>query len=113
MKHGYMQTELDLAFRPITTFYMHRRLWQSRRLPFEINTASEEFHEEIHQTLADIPSVRNLYDDILIYGKTKREHNVSLIRVLQHLQVCGIALTLQNCTFSIPQIYFFGVIFST
>ena len=43
-----MQTELDLAFRPITTFYMHRRLQQSRRLPFEINTAVEEFHEEIH-----------------------------------------------------------------
>ena len=53
MEHGYMQTELDLAFRPITTFYMHRRLRQSRRLPSEINTAAEEFHEEIHQTLAE------------------------------------------------------------
>ena len=64
-------------------------------LIFGINTAAEVFHEEIHQTLADIPSARNIYDDILIYGKTEREHNLALIRVLQHLQDCGLTLNLQ------------------
>ena len=112
MKHGYMEMELDRASRPITTFYTHRGLQRSCRLTFGINTAAEVFHKEIHQTLADIPSVRNIYEDILKYGKTKREHNLALIRVLQYLQDCGLTLNFQKCIFSIPQIKFFGVIFS-
>ena len=106
MKHGYMQMELDKALRLITTFYMHRGLRQSCRLTFGINAAAEVFHEEIHQTLADIPSVRDMYDDILIYGKTERKHNLALIRVLQRLQDFGLTLNLQKCIFSIPQIEF-------
>ena len=51
-------------------------------LIFGINAAAEVFHKEIHQTLADIPSARNIYDDILIHGKTGREHNLALTRVL-------------------------------
>ena len=113
MKHGYMQMELDQTSKPITNFYTHRGLQQSRRLTFGINAAAEVFHEEIHQTLTDIPSVRDIYDDILIYGKTDREHNLALLRVLQHLQNCGLTLNLQKCIFSIPQIEFFRVIFST
>ena len=103
--------ELYQASRPITTFYMHRGLRRSRRLIFGINTAAEVFHEGTHQTLADISSVRNIYDDILIYGKTEREHKLALIRVLQHLEDCGSTLNLKKYIFGIPQIEFFRVIF--
>ena len=65
---------------------------------------TEVFHEEIYQTLADILSVRNIYNEILIYGKTESEHNLALFRVLQHLQDCGLTLNLQKRIFSIPQI---------
>ena len=51
-----MQTELDQASRPITTFYTQRWLRQSRRF--------SQFLESIHLTLADIPIVRNIYVDI-------------------------------------------------
>ena len=68
--------ELDQVSRPITT-YTHRGLQRSHRLTCGINAAAEGFHEEIHKTLVNIPSVRNIYDDILICGKTKREQNLS------------------------------------
>ena len=112
MKQGYMQMELDADSRPITTFYTHRGLRRSRRLAFGINSAAEVFHEEIHQTLSDIPNVQNIYDDIIVYGSTEAEHNQALCRVLQRLNDCNLTLNHNKCTFDVPKIEFFGVIFS-
>ena len=113
MRHGYMQLELDPASRPITTFYTHQGLRRSRRLTFGINSAAEVFHEEIHQTLADIPNVKNIYDDIIVYGATSTEHNLALCQVLQRLEDCGLTLNKDKCVFDQPKINFFGVIFSS
>ena len=104
--------ELDQVSWPITTFCTHKGLQRSQGLTCGINAAAEVFHEEIHQTLANIPSVRNIYDDILICGKTKKEQNLALVRVLQRLQDSGLNLNLQKCITSVPQIEFFGVVFS-
>ena len=112
MKHGYMQMELNPKSRPITTFYTHRGLRRSSRLMFGINSAAEVFHKEIHQTIADIPGVRNIYDGILVHGKTVEEHNLALIAVSQRLQDCGLTLNINKCIFFQPKIEFFGVVFS-
>ena len=69
-----MQVEPHEALKRTTIFFTHRGLQLSRRLTFGINAAAAVFHEEIHQTLADTLSVRNIYNDLIIYGKTKREH---------------------------------------
>ena len=112
MKHGYMQMELNPESRSITTFYTHRGLRRSRRLAMGINSATEVFHEEIHQTLSDIPNVCNIYDDIIVYGATAAQHNLALAQALQRLQDCGLTLNKEKCVFDKPRIQFFGVIFS-
>jgi len=82
-----MQFQLDLASRPITTFYTHRGLHRSKRLTFGINSAAEVFHEEeMHQTLADIPNVTNIYDNILVFSAREEEHNITLCQTLQRLK---------------------------
>jgi len=123
MRHSYMQYELDSSSRPITTFYTYRGLRRSRHLTFGINSAAEVFHEEIRQTLTDIPNVNNIYDDILISGETQEEHDLALCHTqeehdlalchtLQRLADCRLTLNLNKCVFDKPQINFFGVIFS-
>ena len=112
MKHGYRHMERDQALRPITTFCTHRGIQRSRSLTFGINVAVEVFHKEIHQILPDIPGARNVYDDILIYGKTEREHNMAFIKILQHLQNCEPTLNHQKCIFGVLKVEFFGFIFS-
>ena len=111
MKHGYMKMELDQALRPITTFYTHRGLRRSHRLTFGINAAVEIFHKEIHQTLAGIPTVRNIYDDILIYGKTEKDLYLEPIRVLHRLQDFGLIINFQKFKLGAPKIEFLRVIF--
>ena len=106
MKHGYMQLELTHESRYMTTFYAHRGLRQFKCLNFGTNSAAEQFNEEISQIMPDIENADNIYDDILVYGKTQKEHNVVFEQVLQRLEDCGLTLGLQKCRFNQPTIEF-------
>ena len=104
MKHGYIQLELDPKSRYMTTFYTHRGLRRFKRLNFGTNSAAELFHQEVSQTLVDITNADNIYDDIIIYGRSKREHDIALEQTLQRFQDCGLTLNLFKCKFDQPEI---------
>jgi hypothetical protein len=112
MKQGYMQLELKQESRYMTTFYTHRGLRRFKRLNFGTNSAAELFHEEISQCLEDIDNADNLYDDIIVYGKTQQEHDIALAQALQRFEDCGLTLGLPKCNFDQPEIEFFGMKFS-
>ena len=112
MKQGYMQFELHEYSRHLTTFYTHQGLRRAKRLMFGINAAAEILHEEISRTLSGINNVTNIYDDILIYAKTQKEHDIALLQTLQRLSDCNLTLNPKKCTYNKSRIQFFGVIFS-
>ena len=86
---GYHQIELDEKSRIITTFVTHRGLYRYKRLVFGIYSASEIYQHLIQQVLQGCEGVRNISDDIVIYGKNHKEHNMCLEKVLQRLQDKG------------------------
>ena len=112
MKQGYMQLELETSSRYMTTFYTHRGLRRFTRLNFGTNAAAEIFHQEIRQTLVDIQNTQNLYDDIIVYGKSKKEHDIALAQVLQRLEDCNLTLGLPKCKFNQSEVEFFAMKFS-
>ena len=112
MRHRYMQLELDEESRHITTFYTPEGLRRSKRLIFGANAAAELFHEEIRRSLADIEGVINIYDDMLVFGKTQLEHDYALARVLQRLEDLGLTLNTAKCRFGQPEATFFGMRFT-
>ena len=112
MKQGYMQLELNPESRYMTTFYTHRGLRRFKRLNFGTNSAAELFHEEIAQILVDIDNADNLYDDIIVYGRTQQEHDTALAQVLQRFEDCGLTLGLSKCKFNQSEIEYFGMKFS-
>ena len=112
LKHGYMQFQLEEGSRHLTTFYTHKGLRRAKRLMFGINSASEIFNEEIKQTISDIENALNIYDDIVVCGRNKAEHDLALCLVFQRLRDCGLTVNLKKCVFNKPKIEFFGIIFS-
>ena len=112
MKQGYMKFELHEDSRHLTTFYTHQGLRRVKRLMFGINAAAEIFHEEISRTLSGINNVTDIYDDILIYAKTQKEHDIALLQTLQRLSDCNLTLNPKKCIYNKSRIQFFGVIFS-
>merc|ERR1711963_1199694 len=75
MTQAYHQLELDESSRHMTTFTTHVGLRRYKRLLFGVNAASEIFQNTIANLLQDIPGSKNLSDDIIVYGKSKEEHD--------------------------------------
>ncbi|KAJ8001173.1 hypothetical protein DPEC_G00188530 [Dallia pectoralis] len=89
---GYHQLELHPDSRYITTFTTHLGLRRYKRLNFGISSAVEVFQNAICQTLQGITGVKNLSDDIIVYGKTQKDHDDSLRAVFQRLKDRGLTL---------------------
>lgn len=112
LKDGYHQLTLDQDSRYITTFSTHIGLFRYKRLSFGINSAAEIFQNTIRQVLQNINGVINISDDILIYGKTKQDHDVALEQVLETLKQSNLTINKRKCIFSTSRVKFFGYVFS-
>ena len=108
LKWGYHQIELDPDSRGITTFTTHQGLWRYKRLMSGISSAPEAYQSIIQQSLHGCPGVRNISDDIIVYGKNQAEHDQNLEAVLQRIKDKGLTLNKQKCLFGVSEITFFG-----
>lgn len=112
LKDGYHQLELDEASRVITTFSTHAGLFRYKRLNFGVTSAAEVFQDTVRQVLNNIPNVLNVSDDILVFGKSEKEHNDALRATLERLHASGLTLNVSKCKFYQQELIFFGHVFS-
>ena len=112
LNQGYHQLCLHPESRHITTFSTHVGLFRYKRLSFGINAAAEKFQYVIATAINDIPNVKNISDDIVIFGKNVEEHDKALHAVLNRFQELNLTLRKDKCQFYMPRIEFFGMVFS-
>ena len=77
-------------------------------LPFGISSAPELFQRRMSTTLDSLEGVVCLMDDILIYGKTREEHDKRVLATLERLQKRGITLNKEKCSFATDSVRFLG-----
>ena len=104
--------ELDEASRYITTFTTHLGLYRYKRLNYGTNAAAEIFQYALQTQLRGLRGVQNIADDIIVYGKTRDEHDTNLEKCLQRLSEKGLKLSKPKCKFLTRTLSFFGQIFS-
>ena len=112
LNQGYHQLELTPESRDVTTFSTQDGLWRYKRLNFGISAASEIFQHTIAQALTGLDGVKNMSDDIIIFGKTKEEHDRNLRNVLTRLRDQNITLRREKCEFNRTELKFYGFVFS-
>ena len=112
LKAGYHQILLEEKSRKVTTFTTHRGLYRYKRLPFGINSASEVFQSAIEDALRGIPGVRNIADDIIIWGSTQQEHDNRLQQLMQRLEDKQLTVNQDKCLFNQTHLWFYGFYFS-
>ena len=108
LRWGYHQIELDEQSKQYTTFATHTGLYRYKHLMFGVSAAPEIYQHVIQQSLQGCPGVRNISDDIIVFGKTQQEHDHNLNTVLVRLQECGLTLNGDKCKFSVSEVTFFG-----
>ena len=106
------QLELSPGLHYINTFSTHVGLRWYKRLNFGVTSAAEIFQNTIRETLEGIPGVKNISDDILIYGRTQDEHDDSLKATFKQLSEKNLTLNTSKCSFNKSSLEYFGYVFS-
>ena len=65
------------------------------------------------QILTDLEGAVCLTDIVLIFGKTQKEHDAWLIKVVEKLQTMGLTLNHSKCKFFQSQVKFLGQIINS
>ena len=68
---AYHQLELSPESRHITKFCTHLGLFRYKRLNYGTNAAAELFQHTLQQTLQGIKGIKNIADDIIVFGSTR------------------------------------------
>lgn len=112
LKQAYHQLELEPESRYITTFSTHDGLFRYKRLNYGTNSAAEVFQNVLERNLRDIHGVKNMVDDIIIHGSTRKQHDDALENCLNRLESLNLKVKGEKCRFLQNEIKFFGLIFS-
>ena len=78
VKWAYHQIKLDPESRDITTFATHEGLFRHKRLMFGVSCAPEMYQRTMQRTLEGCKGVRNIFDNIIVFASSEKEHNERL-----------------------------------
>ncbi|XP_072143386.1 uncharacterized protein [Dermacentor andersoni] len=109
---SFHQVKLAEDSQELTTFITPYGRYCFCRLPFGITSAPEYFQKQMARILEGQEGVANMIDDILVFGRTRQEHDVRLSQVLSRLAKAGITLNQDKCRFGVPEVSFLGVVVS-
>ena len=80
---GYWMVELDPEPRKYTMMALGIGRYQWTRLPMGFIVAQDVFQRKLDGIFLDVPGVRGIADDMVIYGRSDLEHDKHLINFLE------------------------------
>ena len=108
MTQGFWHIQLDEASSHLCTFSTPYGQIRYLRMPFGLSPAPEVFHRMVGDVIKDLKGVTHFVDDVLIWGKTKEEHDTRLKEVLSRLEKAGFAINKDKCDVNKTKVMFLG-----
>jgi hypothetical protein len=108
MTMGFWQILLDKESSYMCTFSTPYGRYRYLRLPFRISPTPEVFHPIVADVIQDMPGVMHFVDDVLVWGKTKEEHDERLKEVLKRFEASGFVFNPTKCEFGKKEVMFLG-----
>ena len=73
---AFLQIHLTPRARLLTVFNWHKGRLRYKRMPFGAKMSQDVFQMRMDQILEKCPGVIGIHDDVVIYGKTREEHDI-------------------------------------
>ncbi|XP_058816725.1 uncharacterized protein K02A2.6-like [Topomyia yanbarensis] len=108
LNQAFHQLELDPESREITTFVTTKGYYRFKRLMFGMNCAAEIFQRELERILKGLDGVVHFIDDILVFGRSKAEHDRRVAAVMKRLISCGLTINEDKCQWGRKSVTFLG-----
>ena len=105
---GFWQIPLCPESRLLITFITPCGRFCFNKFPFGVASAPELFQKRMSKLLCGLEGIVCQMDDVLIFGKTKEEHNVRLTKALDRIHSAGVTLNREKCLFGQDNIKFLG-----
>ena len=105
---GFWQIPLTEISRPLTTFITPYGRYLFNKLPFGISCAPELFQLRMNMVLEGFEGVVCQMDDVLVFGKTQKQHDQRLIATLERIKEAGVSLNKAKCKFGVSAVKFLG-----
>ena len=95
-----------------TAFRTRYGLFEFQVMPFGLTNAPSTFQDMMNHVLSDLLDVGVLayMDDILVYAKTKEEHDRLVKKVLRKLQENGLVVSPEKCVWKAQEVEFLGYV---
>lgn len=109
---GFWTISLDEESSKLCTFITPFGRYKFLRLPFGISSAPEYFHSAITRLFEGIQNIVIYIDDILIFGRTRQEHDKALMAVFDRARKTGLKFNKSKTKLYQSEIKFLGHVFS-
>lgn len=107
-RSGYWAIKLSNESSMLTTFNTVFGRYRFLRLPFGIISAQDEFQRRVDETYEGLSGVAAIVDDVLVFGKTKLDHDRHLRAMLQRTRERGVRLNPDKCHICVSAVSYFG-----
>ena len=108
LKSAYHQIYIDDASRDLTAFITHVGLFRYKRVPFGIANAPAGFNRIVQRLLSNCSNILIYFDDILVFGRTKKEHDSALKSLKDALSTNSLEINEQKSVYCVEEIEFLG-----
>ena len=107
-KSGYWTCELTHQSSLLTTFNTPFGRYRYLRLPFGLKSSQDEFKKKLDQSLEGLKGMVSIADDIIIYGKSRQEHDQRLHELLIRAKENGIKFNKDKLEVGVTEVKYFG-----
>ena len=105
---GFFHLPLSAKSRLLTAMLTPEGVYVFNVLAMGLCNAGDLFESALSDLLSGLPGVKNIADDILVFGSTKEEHDANVIRFLErHLEI-NLYLNPDKVKINCKSVPFFG-----
>ena len=111
-RSGYYQIPISPDSQKYLVFCTPFGRFQYARLPFGLNSAPEIFSKVMSRVLDGLEGVLCYLDDVLVFGKSKEDHDERLRQVIERFRKFDLRLNFEKCNFCVQSVKFLGHVLS-